>query len=73
MPRLTMTLHEVYCAMRNAGIPCSPKSISAGIACGAYSFGRVVSEGETGRRTLEIFRVDFDAWLKSKTPEEEPQ
>lgn len=66
--RLTMTVLEVYTAMRNAGIPCSPKMISAGIASGAYPFGRVVSTGETGRRTLEIFRVDFEAWLESKIP-----
>ena len=68
MPKLTMTLQEVYRAMRNAGIHCSTRTISAGIASGAYPFGRVVNVGETGRRTVEIFRVDFDAWLESKTP-----
>lgn len=68
MQKLTMTLTEVYYEMRAAGIHCSPTSISAGIACGAYPFGRVVSTGETGRRTLEIFRVDFLAWIASKTP-----
>ena len=68
MQKLTMTVTEVYYAMREAGIRSSPKTISAGIASGAYPFGRVVSQGETGRRTLEIFKVDFDAWLKSKTP-----
>lgn len=68
MQKLTMTLLEVYKEMRAHGIHCNTKSISAGIACGAYPFGRVVSEGETGRRTLEIFRVDFEAWLESKTP-----
>ena len=73
MPKLTMTLMDVYYAMRAVGIRCSPTSISAGIASGAYPFGRVVSVGETGRRALEIFRVDFDAWLQSKTPKEAPQ
>lgn len=68
MQKLTMTVTEVYYEMRAAGIHCSPTSVSAGIASGAYPFGRVVSIGETGRRTLEIFRVDFDAWLASKTP-----
>jgi len=68
MQKLTMTVTEVYYEMRAAGIHCSPTSVSAGIASGAYPFGRVVSVGETGRRTLEIFRVDFDAWLDSKTP-----
>lgn len=69
MAKLTMSLMDVYHAMREAGIPCSPQRISAGIQMGAYPFGRVVSVGETGRRTLEIFRVDFEAWLASKMPE----
>lgn len=69
--RLTMTLLEVYHAMRDAGIPCTPKRISAGIETGAYPFGRVVAVGETGRKTLEIFRVDFYAWLESKIPKED--
>lgn len=68
MPKLTMTLMEVYYAMRDAGIPCSPTKVSAGIASGAYPFGRVVCVGETGRRTLEIFRVDFYAWLETRIP-----
>ena len=67
---LTMTLMDVYHAMREAGIPCSPKRISDGIACGAYPFGRVVVTGETGRRTLEIFRVDFNNWLDTRIPKE---
>lgn len=70
MPKLTMTLTEVYYAMREAGISCSPVKISAGIVSGAYPFGRVVSEGETGRRSFEIFRVDFDNWLETKIPKE---
>lgn len=68
MAKLTMTVTEVYYAMRDAGIPCSPTKVSAGIASGAYPFGRVVCVGETGRRTLEIFRVDFDAWLETRIP-----
>lgn len=70
MAKLTMTLREVYYAMREAGIRCNPTMISAGIASGAYPFGRVVNTGETGRRTLEIYRVDFEAWLESKIPKE---
>ena len=71
MQKLTMTLMEVYNAMRGAGIRCSPKMISAGIASGAYPFGRVVSVGDSGRRRIEIYRTDFAAWLRSKTPSEE--
>ena len=66
--RLTMTLLDVYYAMRDAGISCNPQMISAGIASGAYPFGRVVAVGETGRRTLEIYRVDFEAWLETRIP-----
>lgn len=69
MEKLTMTVREAYYAMRAAGIRTSEARISAGIASGAYPFGRVVNVGETGRRTLEIFRVDLDAWIKSKTPQ----
>ena len=69
MQKLTMTLNDVYYAMREAGIRTSPKMISAGIASGAYPFGRVVCEGETGRKTFEIFRVDFEAWLRTKQPQ----
>ena len=68
---MTMTIMEVYLAMRNAGIPNSPKKISAGIASGAYPFGRVVNVGETGRKTIEVFRVDFRSWLESKIPKPE--
>lgn len=70
MPKLTMTVAEVYYAMREAGIRCSPKMISAGIASGAYPFGRIVGVGPTGRKQTEIYRVDFEAWLDSKTPKQ---
>ena len=65
--KLTMTINDVLIEMRKAGIPCSERSVSNGIAMGAYPFGRVSNIGPTGRRTLEIFRVDFFAWLESKS------
>ncbi len=68
MQKLTMTLSDVYYAMRDAGIRSSPQRIAAGIATGAYPFGRVVAEGDTGRRTFEIFRADFCKWLQEKMP-----
>ena len=72
MSKLTMTINDVYLAMRSAGISTNPRRISAGIASGAYPFGRVVGTGPTGRRTVEIFRVDFYAWLESKIPKATP-
>ena len=68
MAKLKMTVSEVIQAMRQAGIQCSARIVSDGIASGMYPFGTVVGVGETGRRTLQIFRVDFEAWLESKTP-----
>lgn len=67
---VTMTLREVYYEMRNAGIRCSERVIADGIACGAYPFGRITNVGETGRRSVQIFRVDFEAWLETKVPKE---
>lgn len=66
MAKLTMTIQEVYLAMREAGISSSPTRISAGIASGLYPFGTVTNVGETGRKTVLIYRVDFEAWLDSK-------
>ena len=71
MEKLKMTLMDVYHAMRDAGITSSPKAISDGIVSGAYPFGRVTNVGETKRKTFEIFRVDFYAWLKTRIPEKE--
>lgn len=65
-----MTLRDVCRAMSAAGIRCSERVISDGIACGAYPFGRIVNVGETGRRTVQIFRVDFEAWLETKLPKD---
>ena len=65
-----MTLRDVCRAMSEVGIHCSEKVIADGIACGAYPFGRILNVGETGRRTVQIFRVDFEAWLETKMPKE---
>ena len=64
--KLTMTILDVYHAMREAGIRSSPQAISAGIASGAYPFGEVIGVGETGRRTVRIYTADFLNWLETK-------
>ena len=71
MAKLTMTIEEVYHAMREAGIRSSPVRISAGIANGSYPFGRVLNVGASGRKTVEIYRVDFEDWLETKIPRSE--
>lgn len=61
----TMTLNECANAMRDRGIPCSPRGIADAIERGEYPFGRVKHNGKK-RRAFEIFRVDFEAWLDGK-------
>lgn len=61
-----MTLNECATAMRDRGIPCSPARIADCIESGVYTFGRLVRSGKTGRRTFEIWRVDFEQWLAEK-------
>ena len=69
MAKLTMTMRELVREMRAVGIQCTDRIVSDGIASGLYPFGNVVNVGQTGRRTIQVFRVDFEAWLRSKTPQ----
>lgn len=62
----TMTLSEVVTAMRKAGFKTSETAVADAIETGRYPFGHVVGRGKTGRRKFEIFRVDFEKWLKEK-------
>lgn len=64
--RAVLSLTECATEMRRHGIPCNSRDIGNAIESGVYPFGRVKREGKTGRRTFEIWRVDFEAWLKSK-------
>lgn len=64
----TMTVAQVYYELRALGIRTSPQRIAAGIESGAYPFGELLSKGETGRRSFLIWRVDFEAWVRSKLP-----
>ena len=36
--------------------------VSKGIASGLYPFGKVINVGETGRRSMQILRTDYEAW-----------
>lgn len=66
MPSPTMTLSEVVTVMRKAGFKTGEASVANAIEAGRYPFGQVVGQGKTGRRKFEIFRVDFEKWLKEK-------
>lgn len=67
MQRPTMTLKEVTDAMRRAGFRTSETRVADGIEAGRYPFGEVIGVGKTGRRQIEILRVDFTAWLARVT------
>lgn len=62
-----MNLKECADAMRDVGFRTSETCIADGIESGRYPFGALLSVGQTGRRRFEIYRVDFEAWLRSKT------
>lgn len=69
--KLTVTVNETLAIMRKAGIPITAITLADGIETGVYPFGRMVRKSEiTGRRTFEIYRVDLQQWLDSKTPKE---
>lgn len=67
---ITMTLEDVAKELRAVGIPTHLGRLADSIADGTYPFGRVVKVSPTGRRTFEIFRVDFQRWLDSIIPKE---
>lgn len=67
MPTPTMTLKECAVAMRERNIPCTETGIADAIELGIYPFGRIKHVGKTGRRSIEIWRVDFERWLKERT------
>lgn len=66
MHSITMGIKDVAARLREAGMRASERSVSDGIVSGAYPFGRVVRVNPSGRHTFQIFRVDFEAWLKTK-------
>jgi hypothetical protein len=70
MLSITMTATEVTKELRKRGTKVTTKKIVDGIEDGTYPFGRIVSTGETGRRSVEIFRVRFFAWLHELMPSE---
>ena len=57
-----MTLNDVMLDMRRRGLRMTLRSISSGIKCGAFPFGKVIGVGETGRTTFLIIRSDYEQW-----------
>lgn len=57
-----MTLQDVMVDMRSRGLRMNMASISTGIKCGAFPFGKVLNVGGTGRATFLILRSDYERW-----------
>lgn len=55
---------EAVRLLRERGVRMSVPRLIHGIEAGYYSFGRVTGYGATGRRTVEIYRKDFEKWME---------
>ena len=62
MKKPNMTMTEVMHDMRRRGFGISQISFGKALDQGAFPFVRVLDTGETGRKTLLIFRKDYEAW-----------
>ena len=63
--RITISVDEAVRRLREAGMRIAPKRLIAEIeAGGIWPFGRIVSTGPNGRRTVEILRRQFEDWLR---------
>lgn len=71
MNKITMTTQEVSSRLREVGVHFSKEMIVDGIASGLLPFGRVIRSGESGRRTILVFRKDLEQWIKDMTYDEE--
>lgn len=62
MQKPVMTLADVIKDLQSIGVKTNAKALSDGIASGHYPFGTILNTGETGRRTIQIFRTDYERW-----------
>lgn len=62
MKRPNMTIADVMADMRGRGFSISQKTFNLAVERGEFPFVRVLSTGATGRKTLLIFRKDYEAW-----------
>ena len=62
MKRPNMTIADVIADMRGRGFSISQKTFSLAVERGEFPFVRVLNTGATGRKTLLIFRKDYEAW-----------
>ena len=56
---------EAVKLLREHGIRMSVQRLIHGIEAGYYSFGKVIGKGASGRRTVEIYRHEFEKWMEA--------
>ena len=64
---ITVTATEATAMLRKAGMRISTKRLIDEIEKGRYTFGRVISTGPNGRRTVEIYRKLLLGWIDLMT------
>lgn len=65
MDKLTMSVNEVICDMRNHGIRMSPKKFNLMVDSGVLPFVKVVGRTLEGRRSQVILRQEYYRWRKT--------
>jgi hypothetical protein len=63
--KLTMSVNEVICDMRNHGIRMSPKKFNLMVDSGVLPFVKVVGRTLEGRRSQVILRQEYYRWRKT--------
>lgn len=58
---------EAVRLLRERGVKMTVPRLINGIESGYYGFGKVISVGATGRRTVEIYRKQFIKWMEEIT------
>lgn len=61
--KIRMTAHEVMQDLRERGFSISQKSFNTFVENGTFPFVKILSVGDTGRRTYMILRRDYESWL----------
>ena len=62
MQKAKMSLLDVCCDLRSRGMSITQKTLSDGIVSGVFSFGKLLAENPSGRRTFLILRNDYLSW-----------
>lgn len=62
MKKPSMTSYDVMSDMRKRGFSISQTNFIRAVEQGIFPFVKILGAGETGRRSLLIFRKEYEAW-----------